>query len=195
MSQITIAPIGSKSMANYIEQTQNRGTLKWTGPKSGQMTKKIKKGDLFAFLFYPSSVEGRVEIHRIVDVRDSTYAMDSWDKKDISDRDVLELSERLETFTWKEWTTIGGQQKRQGIYNSNLKTWKKGHLLMKVLSHIKSEPEQIDLMETEIQRLKNETEKNETEIQRLKNIIKKQKKMIDAIQESRSESESGSESD
>jgi hypothetical protein len=121
---LTITPISNdirnKSRIDYREQVLRvkEDNLIWCWDDS--RFNKAKVGEYFAFYFHGI----KVIIHKIIGVKSPIHRLPSWSKNvGQGDRNVLELSEPLQTIKWSEWQLLDGPESKMGTYTTkDLKT-------------------------------------------------------------------------
>jgi hypothetical protein len=116
-SNITIiSPINknqkSKSSIDYLEQQRRMeggDEVMWDDAK-GNPTRHV--GGAFGFVHNGN----RVEIHKIIEIREPTERLDSWTVSEHTNRQVLILSKLLTTIEWSIWLGLGGSKKVQSTH-------------------------------------------------------------------------------
>jgi hypothetical protein len=146
----TITPISANPKANanrdFQEQLERNsqiidGDMFWNWDDSKYNTSQ--EGDLFAFFHTKSKLSGgkaSLTFHRILRVKDPKHRLPSWGKNiGQSDRNVLELSPPIETFTLEEWQTLNGHFAHRGCCNGTTRAHcsiSERPLLYKMLSRL-----------------------------------------------------------
>jgi hypothetical protein len=105
---------GIDSRRDYEEQVHRNikgDTWMWDDVSPSRGGNRAQVGDSFGFVFNGI----KVNVHQVTHIYSPSERLPTWYQNvGQGDRQVLFLSNRIDTYTWEEWLSMNGHKKVQG---------------------------------------------------------------------------------